>query len=206
MMGEAYLFAAIETGAVEGIVQSCLNSAHAQPGWLDEVHWIGEAPPPLEGKALFSWPESPLLAHFTLQAALRALEADATDLVLVGQSGGARATALLLGAAVVVGRRNLPPLARLTPLACSRPQASGFLASAAACLPEGEAPSFVGLSGLSRQEAQAVFPGVRCLDGEASDFHRVWQLVQGLERSKSSRALLISAAPPAALATLLEKL
>lgn len=211
-MGEAYLFAAIEAGSVEGIVQSCLASAHAQPGWLDEVHWIGEAPSlrgeapaPLEGKALFTWPEGPLLAHFTLQAALRELAAGAANLLLVGQSTAVGGTALLLGAPVVVGRWNLPPLARLAPLACSRPQASEFLAAAAACLPEGEAPAYLGLSGLQCKEAQNAFPGARCLDGEASDFHRVWQLIQALERGKSARALILSAAPSAGLATLIER-
>ena len=206
MMSEAYLFAVTEAASPEGLIQACLASAHAQPAWLDEVHWIGAGPAPLEGKALFTWPDSPLLAHFTLQTALRKLAAGASDLLLVGQSTGSGATALLLGAPVVVGRWNLPPLASLTPLACTRPQASEFLAAAAACLPEGEAPAYLGLSGLARQAAQAAFPTARCLDGEAGDFHRVWQLVQALERSKSARALLLSAGPSAGLGTLVERL
>jgi hypothetical protein len=219
-MSEAYLFAVSEAASPEGLIHACLSSAHVQPGWLNEVHWIGEAPAlqgeapalqgeapsPLEGKTLFTWPESPLLAHFILQAALRELMSGAADLILLGQTSRAGTAALLLGSPVVVGRWNLPPLASLTPLACARPKVSQFLSAAAAGLPEGEAPAFLGLSGLSRADAQAAFPAARCLDGEAGDFYRVWQLLQALERSNSSRALLLSAGAAAGLATLVEKL
>lgn len=205
-MTEAYLFAAVEAATAGELIQTCLASARTQASWLNEVHWIGEPPSLLEGRALFTWPESPLLAHFTLDSLLRGLAAGAMDLVVLGQTTPSGATALLLGAPVVVGRWNLPPVARLMPLPGSHVPANALPVTAAACLPEGEAPAFLGLSGLSRAEAQEAFPGARCLDGEASDLHRVWQLLQALERSQSGRALLLGAVETGGLATLIEKL
>ena len=119
-MPEAYLFAAVEAGSADEAVESALRSAGARAAWVSEVHWLGQPLPAqragLADKALFGWPDAPLLALFSLQSLLRALQSGGSDLLILGQSTPQGAVALLLGSPAAVGRWNLPPLARLDPI------------------------------------------------------------------------------------------
>ena len=135
-MPEAYLFAAVEARSADEVLESVLRSADARAAWVSEVHWLGQPLPVLRAaladKALFGWPDAPLLALFSLESLLRALQSGAADLLILGESTPDGAAALLLGSPAAVGRWNLPPLARLEPIPLNQPSADGFLDGLAA--------------------------------------------------------------------------
>ena len=139
---------------------------------MSAVHWLGQPlPAGLEGKALFPWPDAPLMALFSLQALLRAIQSGAADLLVLGQSTPGGAAALLLGSPAAVGRWNLPPLARLDPLALHAATADAFvseLAAQAAAHLEGakavpeeavEPLALAAISGIEQSSLMAAFPG-----------------------------------------------
>jgi len=221
-MSEAYLFATVcvqQTNAASAALADVLGSAGARAAWLSEIHWVGhllpedaEAPLPTEAEApatgLFTWPDAPLVDHFTLHALLRALQSGAYPLAVVGQSCGAETVALLLGSPTAVGRWNLPPIARLTPLhvACGGPD--GFLAAAAQaalpCLPEASQIACLALAGLPEADARSVFPDARLLPQAGGALIQVNQIIQARQPGKEGLALLVTAAPCGCLATLFE--
>jgi hypothetical protein len=132
-MAEAYLFAAVEAGSPDEALKSVLRSSGVRAAWVNEVHWLGQPlPAALASKALFGWPDAPLLALFSLQALLRALQNGAADLLVLGESTSQGAAALLLGSPAAVGRWNLPPLARLEPIPLNQPFAEAIIAGLAA--------------------------------------------------------------------------
>jgi hypothetical protein len=192
-MAEAYLFAAVEAGSPDEALESVLRSSGVRAAWVNEVHWLGQpVPAALASKALFGWPDAPLLALFNLQALLRALQNGAADLLVLGESTSPGAAALLLGSPAAVGRWNLPPLARLEPIPLNQPSAEAFIAGLAAqaaarledtqggpaplARPEGqgvEVPEEVGetlalaaCTGLAEGDLQAAFPGTALRAGD----------------------------------------
>jgi hypothetical protein len=173
MMAEAYLFAAVEAGSADEALESALRSAGARAAWVSEVHWLGQPlPAVLVDKALFGWPDAPLLALFSLQALLRALQSGAADLLILGQSTPQRAAALLLGSPAAVGRWNLPPLARLEPIPLNQPSADAFLAGLAAQSAarledtQGETLALAACTGLAESDLRAAFAGTALRPGE----------------------------------------
>jgi hypothetical protein len=228
-MSEAYLFATVqqigEANAATALAE-VLRSGGARASWLSEIHWVSP-PTLLIGQPLvdvqgsepktncFSWPDAPLIDHFVLHAVLRALQLGAFHLAVVGQSHGAESVALLLGSPTAVGRWNLPPIARLTPIHVACPGPAGFLAAAAQAvlpaLPDERQVACLALAGLPEEEARSVYPQARILasnpagSGEGA-FFRAYQLIQARQPGKDGLALLAGAVPGAGLATLFEAL
>lgn len=210
-MSEAYLFAASQTGAPDAAspdaaLQDLLRKAGARPAWLAEVHWLG-APLPAapEGRPFFAWPDHPLLPFFVLQSALRGLQSGATDLVALGQSAGENAAALLLGSPAAVGRWNLPPLARLSPLSVQSAQPAAFLAetlcTASALLPEDARLSLACLGGLPEIDPHSLPEGLALLPAGEPALARVALLAA----AKQDFALLAEATQSGGLAFLVER-
>lgn len=214
-MSEAYLFAASQTGTPDTgtpdvALQDLLRKAGARPAWLAEVHWLG-APLPAapEGRPFFAWPDYPLLPFFVLQSALRGLQSGATDLVALGQSTGENAAALLLGSPAAVGRWNLPPLARLSPLALPAAQPTAFLAealrAASGLLPEDARLSLACLNGLPEIDPHSLPEGLALLLADEPALARVALLVTELAATQQDFALLAGASEHGGLAFLVER-
>lgn len=209
-MSEAYLFARAVAPSPAEALATALRACGAQPAWVGEAHWIGApAPQPLAGKPLFAWPADPLLPCFTLQSLARALQAGAGDLLVAGESRPDSSVALLLGSPAAVGRWNLPPCARLTPLSTPQTGRAEFVTAAvdgaSRCLPEGAALALVGAQGIEEEVLQRAVPGAAWLLGPSG----LWlaaRLVEELERTRSTSALLAAYHRNGGLALLLERI
>jgi hypothetical protein len=136
-MTEAYIIsartspvdlAALEDDPAQLLTRNLLDSVGIPARRVQEIYWVG-----LEevlkqdgqkiasaqqesgsGTAVFLWPQSPLLAHHTLHALARTIEAGERDMIILGQLGNnLEGAVLLLASPVVVGRYNLLPRARI---------------------------------------------------------------------------------------------
>ena len=209
-MSEAYLFAASKAAAPDAALQDLLRKAGARPAWLAEVHWLG-APLPAapEGWPFFAWPDYPLLPFFVLQSALRGLQSGAFDLVALGQSAGENAAALLLGSPAAVGRWNVPPLARLSPLSVQSTTPAAFLAealrAASAFLPEDARLSLACLGGLPEVDPHSLPEGLALLLADEPALARVAHLSAELAATQQDFALLAGAGERGGLAFLVER-
>lgn len=208
-MSEAYLFAICAAALPDEALAGVLRTAGAQHAWLSEAHWLGHPlPVGLPGKAFFGWPDAPLLPLFVVQSLARMLQTSASGLAVLGESSRGASLALLLGSPLAVGRWNLPPLARLTPLSVEGSEPAGFMAAAAAraaqSLPDDRAVGLVVARGLDDLALQPFFSQAACLPGEAG-LGMVAQAAREL-RDRSANALLLDHALGGGLALLLERL
>jgi len=209
-MSEAYLFAASQAAAPQAALQDLLRKAGARPAWLAEVHWLGAPLPDApDGRPFFIWPDHPLLAFLILQSTLRGLQSGAADLVALGQSGAENTIALLLGSPAAVGRWNLPPLTRLSPLAVPPAPPAAFLAealrAASAGLPEDARLSLASLGGLLDPGPQLLPEGLGLLATGETGLARVARLAGELAATQQDFALLAETTELAGLAFLVER-
>lgn len=123
-MIEAYLFGWAEASSLREAWEGALKQAFARPAWLQAVHWLGEVHPEgLETIPHYLWGAGFPQAHLALHAVLRSLREGEVDLCLFLEGSAHGAAAFLLGSPQAVGRWNLPPHARLTPLGGGLPDA-----------------------------------------------------------------------------------
>lgn len=123
-MSEAYLFAWAEASSPREAWEGALKQAFARAAWLQAVHWLGEPDPQgLETIPHYVWVAGVQQAHLALHAVLRSLREGEVDLCLFLERRNLLGVeAFLLGSPQAVGRWNLPPYARLTPLGGSLPE------------------------------------------------------------------------------------
>jgi hypothetical protein len=173
---------------------------------VNALHWLG-GPPPVSwsGKASYTWPDSPLLPFFALRALLRELENGTADLLILGQGAPEGAVCLLLGSPAAVGRWNLPPAARIEPLAVSAESPLEFIAAARAQaelhLPEGGGLSAAALSGLPAEG----LTGLNLLVGDR-ELALAGRLVRELAAARQNFGLLAGWGSSGGLAMLVERL
>lgn len=188
-MSEAYLFGWAEAPSPQRAWEGALKHAFARSAWLQAAHWLGEAHPEgLETIPHYLWGAGLQQAHLALHAVLRSLREGEVDLCLFTEVHAHGAGAFLLGSPQVVGRWNLPPHARLTPLGGSLPDA---------------------LEAVARQRAQtwlgedALAGGILPFFAEEGLFQGV---LQGLEQARQSSqpVTLLSRDDFSGLATLIE--
>jgi hypothetical protein len=110
ILGEVYWI----TGGETADLLSLLAQAHVKPAWVDQTLWLGSAPPDFTPPgAFFAWAQAPLLDHYLLHAAGRAILTGGADLIVFGQQMGKGWAVALLASPMVVGRYNIMPTARL---------------------------------------------------------------------------------------------
>lgn len=203
-MSEAYLFASILIPAAENPLAAIARKSGLRADRIEALHRFDalEQPEALPIPIL-DWSDSPLQAHFTLQAICAGLVAGQRELVALAQTAGGQTIALLLGGPAPVGRYNLLPLARFHLLPAFPGGLAGFeLASAYALtlLPEGL--RFSHLAGDFPAEAHNRFnPGMVLPQARGALF----QLGAMLE-SRVSWGIWFSRAAGAVLATVVEGL
>lgn len=207
---EAYIFAFAEAAEPAAAVQAVLQAGGARPEWLGEIHWLGSALPILPASCpAFLWPSSPLAGLFQLQALARALQVGASTLIILGQSSSEGALAVLMGAPAVVGRWNLPPLGRVTPLPAGGPSQESYLTVLVRCveqtLPEETRIAFIGTQGLDEEQLHESFAGAALFPGEA-DLTLAARLMCALQESHAAAALLAGFAGRGGLAVLIERI
>lgn len=207
---EAYIFAFAEAAEPAAAVQAVLQAGGARAEWLSEIHWLGSTLPHLPAACpAFLWPPAPLGGLFQLQALARTLQAGASMLAILGQSAPDGALAVLMGAPVVVGRWNLPPLGRVTPLPAGGPSQEAYLTAllrqAGQVLSEETRIAFIGVQGLDEGQVHAGFAGAALLRGEA-DLIMTVRLIRALQESHAPAALLAGFAGRGGLAALIERI
>jgi hypothetical protein len=207
---EAYIFAIAEAAEPAAAVRAVLQAGGAHPEWLSEIHWLGGAAERLPVPCpVFEWPASPLGGLFQLQALARALQAGVSTLAILGQSGSGGALAALLGAPTAVGRWNLPPLGRVTPLPAGGPSQDSFLAALSRqvgqTLPEETRLAFLGAQGLDEEQVREGFAEAALFAGEA-DLRLAARLMRALEESRAAAALLAGFTGRGGLAALIERI
>lgn len=122
-MSEAYLFGWAQAETPRLAWEGALKHAFARPAWLQAAHWLGKPDPQgLEAIPHFIWGGELQEAHLALQAVLRSLREGEVDLCLLLETSADVPRAFLLGSPQAVGRWNLPPHARLTPLGGGLPR------------------------------------------------------------------------------------
>ncbi len=209
-MSAAFLFSAVEAAAPDLAVEELLQKAGARPAWLNQVHWLGQpAPAPLPNCPFFAWPEHALLAFFCLQSAMLSLETGAADLILLGQSAGMGAAALLLGSPAAVGRWNLPPAAHLHALPAPAAAPGAFvqaaLQAAATLLPEEAHLALAAVRGVAESALPALSEGLTCLPDAVPALAQAGRLAGELTRTGQDFGLLAEFSTHGGLAFLVER-
>ncbi|WP_322508369.1 hypothetical protein [Anaerolinea sp.] len=190
-MSEAYLFGWAEASSPRQAWEGALKQAFARPAWLQVAHWLGEVhPEELEAIPHYLWGAGLPQMHLALHAVLRSLREGEVDLCLFLEVDARGTAAFLLGSPQAVGRWNLPPHARLTPLGGSLPDA---------------------LEAAARQRAQA-WLGEDVSAGEVLSASPAEGLLRGIlrglaqVRQSSQPVILLSCDRWSGLATLIEAL
>lgn len=151
LMNESYLFSLLESSAAP------LAAAGVRAARVDEVAWLGPPPAPMpENIPAFIWPDGSLQSQLVLHTLLAELARDEREMVVLGQGSAS----LLLGGPAVVGRYNLLPLARLTPLA-AQCGLNGMKAALTAALSDDQVPAWAAVMGPSEPPLEV--PGLEPL-------------------------------------------
>jgi len=188
-MSEAYGFGWAQAETPRLAWEGALKQAFARSAWLQAVHWLGNpAPEGLEAVPHFTWGGELQQAHLALHAVLRSLREGEVDFCLLMESTSGGMAALVLGSPQAVGRWNLPPHARLTPLGGGFPEVVEEIARQRAQAVLGEESS----------TGESVF-----LSPEEGLLRGVWR---GLEHARqlSQPVILLSRDTWSGLATLIE--
>jgi hypothetical protein len=250
-MSEAYLIAAangqINTGypraeLVKSVIQSLLQKSNVPARRVQEAHWHESSANLLEpglGSRLqeldfspdlvtLQWPSTPLLVHYTLQAAVRAVTAGERDLIIISQFGQVGhltqdlAVSLLLASPKAVGRHNVVPRARFSACLTLNMRAENFYENVRAGLEkkrahdveEAEEQPEVKVDWLAAARKldgspEKVFPGAQWLPTEdaasSGELFLLHALVEKLSETSAAGGLLVSSGPQSAgLVTLVE--